>query len=67
MLTIKILSGLAFIGSVASFIAAWLGDRKMKRQANQNQIVAKNGLGIQAGGDVNTGSIHVSRKTIDAE
>lgn len=86
MLTIKILSGLAFIGSVAwfiaqhdyepaiaivtslsAFIAAWLGDRKMKRQANQNQIVAKNGLGIQAGGDVNTGSIHVSRKTIDAE
>lgn len=86
MLSIKILSGLAFIGSVAwfvaqrdyepaiaivtslsAFIAAWLGDKKMKRQATQNQTVAKYGLGIQAGGNVSTGSIRVSRKTTDAE
>ena len=81
MLIIKILSGLAFIGSVAwfiaqrdyepaiaivtslsTFIAAWFGEKKMKRQASQNQTVAKNGIGIQAGGDVSTGSIHSSSK-----
>ena len=86
MLIIKILSGLAFIGSVAWFIAerdyepaiaivialsafivAWLGDKKMKRQANQNQTVGENGIGIQAGGDVNTGSLRISRRTTNAE
>jgi len=86
MLIIKILSGLAFIGSVvwfiaqrdyepaiaivtslSAFIAAWLGDKKMKRQASQNQTVADNGIGIQAGGDVSIGSIRSSRKTTNAE
>ncbi len=86
MLIIKFLFGLAFIGSVAwfiaqpdyepaiaivtsltAFIAAWLGDKKLKRQANQNQAIAKNGIGIQAGEDVSIGSIRTSRKTTDAE
>ena len=86
MLIIKLLSGLAFIGSVAwfiaqpnyepaiaivtslvAFIAAWFGDKKLKRQANQNQTVSKNGIGIQAGGDVSMGSIRTSKKTTDAE
>ena len=86
MLIIKILSGLAFIGSVAwfiaqrdfepaiaivtslaAFIAAWLRDKKLKRRASQNQTVSKNGIGIQAGGDVKIGSVRTSRKTTDAE
>ena len=86
MLIIKLLSGLAFIGSVAwfiarpdydaaiaivtsltAFIAAWFGDKKLKRQANQNQTVSKDGIGIQAGGDVSMGSIHTIRKVKDAE
>ena len=86
MLIIKLLSGLAFIGSVAwfiaqrdyepaiatvtsltAFIAAWFGDKRLKRQANQNQTVAKNGIGIQAGGDVSMGSIRTSGKSTDAE
>ena len=86
MLIIKILSGLAFIGSVAWFIAqreyepaiailtslaaliaAWFVDRKQKRQANQNQSISKNGIGIQAGGDVNLGSIRTIGKNKDAE
>jgi integral membrane sensor domain MASE1 len=86
MLTIKILSGLAFIGSVAwfiaqcdyepaiamvtslsTFIAAWLGDGKIKRQTNQKQTVGENGIGIQAGGDVSTGNLSVNRKTTNAE
>ena len=86
MLIIKVLSGLALIGSVAwfivqrdyepaiatvtsltAFIAAWFGDKRLKRQANQNQTVAKNGIGIQAGGDVSMGSIRTSGKSTDAE
>jgi len=86
MLIIKILLGLAFIGSVAwfiaqrdyepaiatvtsltAFIAAWFGDKRLKRQANQNQTVAKNGIGIQAGGDISMGSIRTSRKSTDVE
>lgn len=85
MLIIKILSGLAFVGSVlwfiaqpdyepfiavvtslSAFIASWLGDR-MKRQANQNQTVGENGIGIQAGGDVRAGNLSVSRGTTNAE
>jgi integral membrane sensor domain MASE1 len=86
MLIIKLLSGLAFIGSVAwfiakrdyesaiaivtslaTFIAAWLHDKKLKRQANQNQTVSKDGIGIQAGGNISMGSIRTSKKTTDAE
>ena len=86
MLIIKILSGLAFIGSVAwfmaqrdyepaiaivtslsAFIAAWLHDKKLKRQANQNQTVTSDGIGIQAGGDVSIGGIRSSGKTKDVE
>lgn len=86
MLIIKILSGLAFIGSVVWFvaqrdyepaiaiitslsalIAAWVGEKKVKRKASQNQTVAENGIGIQAGGDVSTGSIRSGRKTTSAE
>ena len=86
MLIIKILSGLAFIGSVAwfiaqpdyeptiaivtslsAFIAAWRCDRKLKLFANQNQTVGENGIGIQAGGDISTGNLHVSRGTTNAE
>ncbi len=86
MLIIKLVSGLAFIGSVAwfiaqrdyepaiailtslsAFVAAWFFDKKQNRQANQNQSVSKNGIGIQAGGDVNLGSIRTSGKNPDAE
>ncbi|WP_159237789.1 hypothetical protein [Raoultella terrigena] len=86
MLIIKILSGLAFIGSVAwfieqhdyepaiaivsslsAFIAAWFGDKKIKQQAKQNQTVSKDSIGIQAGGDVSTGDIRVSRGNRNAE
>lgn len=86
MIIIKILSGLAFIGSViwfiaqrdyepaiamvtslSAFIATWFGEKKVKTQAGQNQTVAENGIGIQAGGDVSTGSIHSSRKSKNAE
>ena len=81
MLIIKILSGIAFIGSIvwfiavpdyepaiaiatslSAFIVAWFGEKRAKRQVSQNQFVAENGLGIQAGSDVSVGSIHANRK-----
>lgn len=58
---------IAIVTSLSAFIAAWFGDKKLKRQASQNQSVSKNGIGIQAGGDVNMGNIRTSRKTTDAE
>ena len=81
----KVLSGLAFIASVAwfieqrdyepaiatvtsltAFIAAWFGEKRLKRQANQKQAVGKNSIGIQAGGDVSMGSVRNSGKSTDA-
>lgn len=86
MLIIKILSGLALIGSVvwfiaqhdyapaiavisslSAFIAACFGDKKIKQQAMQKQTIYKDGIGIQAGGDVSTVEIRVSRGAKDAE
>lgn len=86
MLIIKLLSGLALIGSVAwfiaqrdyepaitmltsfsAFVAALIVDKKQKWQANQNQSVSKNGIGIQSGGDINLGSIRKSGKNPGAE
>ena len=53
---------IAIFTSLSAFIVAWFGEKRAKRQASQNQIVAENGLGIQAGGDVTVGSIHANRK-----
>lgn len=83
---IKFLCGVAFIGSIAwfiaqpnyepaiaivtsliAFIAAWVGDKKIKRRENQIQTIAKNGIGIQAGGDVKMGDIRAGRESTDAE
>jgi hypothetical protein len=58
---------IAILTSLSTFIAAWFVDRKQKRQANQNQSISKNGIGIQAGGDVKLGSIRTSVKNKDAE
>lgn len=58
---------IAIVTSLSAFIAAWFGDKKMKRQANQNQAVGKGGVGIQAGGDVNMGSVRTSTKTTNVE
>lgn len=86
MLIIKLISGLACIGSVAwflarpdydsaitiatsltAFIAAWLGDKKLKRRSRQNQNVSKNGIGIQAGGNISMGNTQISNRATDAE
>lgn len=58
---------IAIVTSLSAFIAAWFGEKKIKRQASQNQTVDKNGIGIQAGGDVSVGHINTNRKVKDAE
>ena len=80
MLIIKFLSGFAFIGSVAWFIATpdydsaiasvtslsaliaiLFGEKRAKRRAAQNQSVAENAIGIQAGGNVKVENIYANR------
>lgn len=53
---------IAGITSLSALIAILLGERRAKRRAAQNQSVAENAVGIQAGGDVKVGSIHANRK-----
>jgi thiol:disulfide interchange protein len=86
MVIVKILLGVAFVGSAAwlfsapsfessvttaaslgAFIAAWLGDKKRKQKGKQNQVVEKNGIGIQAGGDVSVGNIETKGSSKDAK
>lgn len=58
---------IVILTSLSAFISAWFAEKKMERQANQNQTVAENGIGIQAGGNIRTGDIHVSRETTNAK
>ncbi len=58
---------IAIVTSLSAFIAAWFGDKKLKQKATQNQNIGKNGIGIQAGGDVSLGNICTNRKAKDAE
>lgn len=58
---------IAILTSLSAFIAAWFVDQKEKRKAKQNQSIFKNGIGIQAGGDVNLGSTRTTGKNKDAE
>ncbi|MEQ9209006.1 MAG: hypothetical protein RLN96_04055 [Pseudomonadales bacterium] len=86
MLIVKMLLGIALLGSIAwliaapdfeptiavvtsfaAFIAAWIGDKKGALKHKQKQNVEKNSIGIQAGGDVNMGSIQDKEKSADAE
>ena len=58
---------IAILTSLTAFIGAWFVDQKQKRKVNQNQSISKNGIGIQAGGDVSLGCIRTSEKDKDAE
>lgn len=81
MLLIKILSALAFVGSVfwlianpdyepaivaitslSSLLFLWVKDGKTRTIPSQNQSIAENGFGIQAGGDVNVGNVNMDNE-----
>ncbi len=53
---------IAIVTSLSAFIALWFREKMADRKALQNQSIAANGIGIQAGGDVTVDSIHVNRK-----
>lgn len=76
MVSVKVLSGIALIGSIAWFIAepgyepgltaigslsalisAFIAEKRNARRAQQNQSISRSSVGIQAGGDVNIGTI----------
>ena len=48
---------IAVVTSLAALIAAWVSTSKEKAQVSQTQNVQGDGVGIQASGDVNMGSI----------
>lgn len=81
MLFIKILSALAFIGSVfwfiadpdyepaivaisslSGFILSWIQGKKTQVTPSQNQSIAENGFGIQAGGNVSVGNVNMDKE-----
>jgi hypothetical protein len=81
MRTIKLLSGIGFLasiawfitapdyepaisalGSLAALIALFMREKKAASQPVQSQSLAENSIGIQAGGDIQVGSIHSERK-----
>lgn len=49
-------SALAAVGSISALVSAFLVEKRNARRAQQ-QSVSKSSLGVQAGGDVNIGSI----------
>lgn len=58
---------IAVITSLVAFISALFVDKRQKQRVSQNQSVSNNGIGIQAGGDVNLGNINAIEKNPDAE
>ena len=54
-------SGLALVGGVSALITAFVVDRKRMSRVRQQQQVANSSMGIQAGGDVNVGSVSLDK------
>jgi len=50
-------SWLAVVVSLSAFIALFVTDSKKRGISRQHQVVSKSALGVQAGGDVNIGTI----------
>ncbi|MDO8587088.1 MAG: hypothetical protein Q7T82_08625 [Armatimonadota bacterium] len=50
-------SALAVIGSITALISACLAGKRKAQRAQQHQSVSESSIGVQAGGDVNIGSI----------
>lgn len=58
---------IAIATSLIALIGLWVKGRKDEPKASQTQKVGKDGIGIQAAGNVNIGRMHVSRKSKDAQ
>lgn len=60
-------SAFAVAASLAAVIALFITPRNKKKPSNQSQGIKDGSTGIQAGGDVNIGSIHKSKEAKDAK
>jgi hypothetical protein len=54
-------SGMAVAGALSALIAAFIAGRKRRGDPRQQQDISRSSVGIQAGGDVNVGSIFVDK------
>lgn len=54
---------IAAFTTLAAFIGAWYGNKKSQKRINQTQFVSKRGIGIQSGGNVEIGNIHIKGKS----
>jgi len=48
---------IAIVGSISALVSAFLFEQRKARRAQQHQSVSKTSVGVQAGRDVNIGSI----------
>ena len=55
------------ITTLAALVTIFIGEKRTDKKVSQVQKVDKNGIGIQAGGNVTTGSVRVSSKTKNAK
>ena len=60
-------SALSIITSLGTFFVSLYTEKKSKKQSNLRQTVSSNGVGVQAGGDINMGSIRSGKETTNAE
>lgn len=58
---------IAIVTSLIALIGLWLKGRKDEPKASQIQTIGEDGIGIQAAGNVNIGSINVDGKSKDAQ
>lgn len=49
--------GLAVVGSLSALVSVFLVAKRNARRAQQHQSVSKSSIGVQAGGNVNIGTI----------
>ena len=58
---------IAIITSLSALAGSFCVERKRGQQESQNQVVSKNGFGIQAGGNVSTGDIKIGQGQKDVK
>jgi hypothetical protein len=58
--------GIGVITSFSALIGLWLNERQSRQKASQKQTVATGAVAVQAGGDVQVGSIQ-NGSTTDAK
>ena len=50
------------ISSLTSLMLLWVREKNTQIAPSQSQSIAENGFGIQAGGDVSVGNVHLDKE-----